>query len=66
MSPESLDSGLHDLGVTGEAEVVVGAEVEDLAAGPGHAHAGVLLTNDHPLGLPGARLEYLHNGTMIC
>ena len=65
MRPERLDRGLHDLRVAGEAEVVVGAEVEDLAAGPGHTHAGVLLTHDHPLGLPGARLDNLHN-LQIC
>ena len=62
MGPEGLDGGLHHLGVAGQAQVVVGAEVEDLAAGAGHTHAGVLLALDHPLRLPGARLE---NGKIV-
>ena len=45
--------GRDDLGVVGEAEVVVGAEVEDLAgtAARGDVHGRGLRGADHPLGL---------------
>ena len=44
--------------MTGQTKVVVGAEVQDLAAGASHTHAGVLLSSDHPLCLPSARLQF--------
>ena len=62
MCSQGLYGCLHHLWVTGQTKVVVGAEVQDLAAGAGHTHAGVLLALDHPLRLPGARLE---NGKIV-
>ena len=59
MGSQGLDGRLHHLRVTGQTQVVVGAEVQDLAAAARHAHAGVLLPSDHPLRLPGARLKKL-------
>ena len=58
MGSQGLDGCLHHLWVTGQTQVVVGAEVQDLAAAAGHTHAGVLLPSDHPLRLSGARLQY--------
>ena len=65
MGPEGHDGGLHHLGVAGQAQVVVGAEVEDLAAGAGHTHARVLLPRDHPLSLPGARLQNIKDFVIL-
>ena len=59
MGSQGLDGRLHHLRVTGQTQVVVGAEVQYLAAAAGHTHAGVLLPSDHPLRLPGARLQYV-------
>ena len=56
MRPERLDRGLHDLRVAGEAQVVVGAEVEDPALRARHAHHRALLPADHALRLPSTRL----------
>ena len=61
--PESLHGGLHDLRVAGEAEVVVGTEVQRLARPAHHLDGDVLHGGDHPLRLPGPSLADSYHGS---